>query len=101
MCVFNVSPLPNMLRADSQCFASGSEFELQITVTQFPVVIYAFDLVVDSEDQYGHATQHPKIIISTPKIKANGTCDYRRTKNHHHILPTALRAQKSKKNNKK
>ena len=49
MCVFNVFPLPNMLRADSQCFASGSEFELQITVTQFPVVIYTFDLVVDSE----------------------------------------------------
>ena len=46
MCVFNVFPLPNMLRADSQCFASGSEFELQITVTQFPVVIYTFDLVL-------------------------------------------------------
>ena len=57
MCVFKVFPLPNMLRADSQCFASGSEFELQITVTQFPVVIYTFDLVVDSEDKHGHATQ--------------------------------------------
>ena len=38
MCVFNVFPPPNMLWADSQCFASVSEFELLIKVTQFPTV---------------------------------------------------------------
>ena len=63
MCVFNVSPLPNMLRADSQCFASGSEFELQITVTQFPVVIYTFDLVLRINMAI-HATQQAKRAIA-------------------------------------
>ena len=37
---------PTKYAQGSQCFASGSEFELQIIVTKFPVVIDTFDLVL-------------------------------------------------------